>query len=207
MQKEADRGQQYLKLNQPGRVPLNQIGFHHKNRDGQGVMPMHAQLLAKGICERGTSLRRYGSVRLVEVPEAARAAWLRRIRTKVAMNPLLAQRQAISLTGPLYATLTCTHFVEAHKIIAEGHRHYRDQPEQLNLDLRHDDAEGSIIQQQGVNAIVYSDRLWYDIASLIAIMREDHLDAEIEKSEGEPRRRIENGASRRQGALRRLHTI
>ena len=101
MQKEADRGQQYLKPNQPGRVPLNQIGYHHNNRGGQGVMPFHAQEVAKGICQMGTSKRRYGSVRLVEVPEVAKAEWLAGIRTKVAMNPLLAQQQAISHTGPL----------------------------------------------------------------------------------------------------------
>ena len=136
-------------------------------------------------CQTGTSKRRYGSVRLVEVPEAAKAEWLAAIRTKGAMNPLLAQQPAISHTGPLYATLTCTHFVEAHKIIAEGHRHYRDQPEQLKLDLNHDDQEGSIIQQQGVNAIVYSEGLWNDIAAITAIMREDNLDAEIAKSETE----------------------
>ena len=128
-------------------------------------MPIHAQEVARGICLMGTSRRRYGSVRLVEVPEAAKAEWLAAIRTKVAMNPLLAQQPAISHTGPLYATLTCTHFVDAHKIIAEGHRHYRDQPDQLKLDLNHDDQEGSIIQQQGVIATVYSEGLWNDTAA------------------------------------------
>ena len=101
------------------------------------------------------------------------------------MNPLVARFQAISHTGPLYATLSCIHFVEAQKIITEGNRHYKDIPESLRLQLLENDTEGQLIQEQGVNAIVYGEKLWEDTAALLAIMREDNLDAEIAKSETE----------------------
>ena len=40
-----------------------------------------------------------------------------------------------------------------------------------------------MIQSQGVIATVYSAELWDDPAALLAIMREDNLDAEINKRE------------------------
>ena len=45
------------------------------------------------------------------------------IRIKTQDNKLLA-RWRTSAMGPHYATLKCTHFVHAHKLIAEGNRTY-----------------------------------------------------------------------------------
>ena len=73
---EADRGEQYLLPNQPGRVPLDSIGWHPQNRGGQGIMPLHVHDIAKEICDTGTSKRRYNQVRLVKVPDEAKAPWL-----------------------------------------------------------------------------------------------------------------------------------
>ena len=47
-----------------------------------------------------------------------------------------------------------------------------DQPDSLRLQLKGDDGEGEMIQAQGVNAIVYSAKLWSDKTVLHAIMRE-----------------------------------
>ena len=114
---EADRGEQYKLPIQPGRVPLQKICWHPQNRGGQGIMPLHVHDVALNIRQTGTSKRRYGEVLLVQVPEKAKKSWLEGIRRKVAMSPLLSRSQAISHTEPSYATLTCTHFVEAHKVI------------------------------------------------------------------------------------------
>ena len=49
LQREADRGEQYLCPVQPGRVPLNKISWHPLNRGGQGIMPLHAHEVAKDV--------------------------------------------------------------------------------------------------------------------------------------------------------------
>ena len=142
-------------------------------------MPFHVHDVAYDVCTEGTSKRRYGQVRLVEVPETVRNSWLSANQKKATMNPFLANFQAMSHTGPVYATLCCSHFVEAQKLIAEGGRRYRDKPDEIRLQLRDDDEEGKLIQSQGVIATVYSETLWEDSAALLAIMREDNLDATI----------------------------
>ena len=148
-------------------------------------MPFHVHDVALDICSKGTSKRRYGQVRLVEVPETVMKSWLSAIQKKARMNPFLANFQAMSHTGPLYATLNCTHFVGAQRLILEGGRRYKDQPDGLRFQLREDDSEGRLIQSQGVLASVYTAKLWDDSAALLAIMREDNLDAEIAKGETE----------------------
>ena len=182
---DADRAEKYLDPIQPGRVHIGQINYHEYNRGGQGIMPMHAQDVALGICKSGTSKRRYKSVRLVVVPEAAVKTWLSAIQKKIKRSSLLAKFQAPSHAGPLYATLNCTHFVGAQRLILEGGRRHKDQPGGQRFRLREDDLEGGLIQSQGVIATVYSAELWDDPAALLAIMREDNLDAEINKGETE----------------------
>ena len=71
---EANRGESYKSSTQPGRVSLSQISWHPSTRGGQGILPMHAHVVAKSICDQGTSIRRYISVRLVEVPEPQKEA-------------------------------------------------------------------------------------------------------------------------------------
>ena len=44
-----------------------------------------------------------------------------------------------------------------------------------------------MIQSHGVLATVFGAKLWEDSAALLAIMREDNLDAEIAKGEPELR--------------------
>ena len=148
-------------------------------------MPFHAQDVAVDICMKGTSKRRYGCVRLVEVPESSTKSWLSAIQKKIKMDPFLATFQAMSHTGPLYATLNCTHFVGAPQFILEGGRRYKDQPDGLRFQLREDDSEGRLIQSQGVLASVHIAKLWDDSAALLAIMREDNLDDDIAKRETE----------------------
>ena len=95
------------------------------------------------------------------------------------MNPLLANFQAMRHTGPLYAAIDGTHFVEAQKLILEGGRRYMDQSDGKRLQLLDSDKEGSMIQSHGVAATVYSAKLWEDSAALLAIMREDNLNYEM----------------------------
>ena len=182
---EANRGESYKSSTQPGRVPLSQISWHPSNRGGQGILPMHAHVVAKSICAQGTSIRRYNSVRLVEVPEAEKDAWLKGVERKINLNSQLSRFQAISHSGRMYATLTCSHFVEAHKLIHEGQRHYMDEKDKQRLELRDDDEEGRQIQERGVSAIVYGQDLWADTSAILSIMREDNLDAEVQKEESE----------------------
>ena len=182
---EADRAEIYLSPAQPGRMHPSEIYWRAANRGGQGIMPLHAQDVAVDICVKRTSKRRYNCVRLVEVPESAVKSWLSAIHKKIKQNPLLATFQAMRHAGPLYATLNCTHFVGAHRLILEGGRRYKGQPDGQRFRLREDDIEGGLIQSQGVLASVYSAKLWDDPAALLAIMREDNLDAEINMRETE----------------------
>ena len=182
---DADRAETHRLPNQPGRVQLHQISWYPKNRGGQGVMPMHMHDVAYSVVTHGTSKRRYDRVLLVEVPANVVETWLDNNRKKSRLNPLLANFDAMGKTGPFYAPLGCTHFVEAHKLIREGNRRYRNNPDGIVLQLKPDDVEGKIIQEQGVQAVVYSSALWHDTAALLAIMREDNLNAEVAKRETE----------------------
>ena len=66
---DADLTDQYIKGDQPGRVPLHRISWLPSNRGGHGILQRHANDIAKEISIFGTSKRRYGKVLLVEVPE------------------------------------------------------------------------------------------------------------------------------------------
>ena len=180
---DGNRASKYSVVNQPGRVPLNKMSWHSLNRGGQQILPFHAHVIAKDICKNGTSARRYVSVALVEVPEAHRESWLAANQKKATLNPLLADFAAMSHTGPLYACLKCTHFVEGHKLILEGNRKFKDLADGSRFKLIHDDEEGRLIQQHGVLATVYSAAMWSDKAAILAIMRKDNLDAEIAEGE------------------------
>ena len=182
---EADRAEQYQITNQPGRVHLNRISWHHSNRGGQGILPLHVHNVAYDICTKGTSVRRYGHVRLVEVPEDVRQTWLSDNQKKAKLNPLMASVKAMSHTGTVYAALRCTHFVEAHKVISESGRTYMDQADGLRLRLKDEDQEGKMIQEKGVLAIVYVAKMWGDSAAILALLREDNLNAETATGETE----------------------
>ena len=51
--------------------------------------------------------------------------------------------------------------------------------------MKENDVEGRRIQTNGVEAIVYTERLWWDKKDQLALMRLDNLDADIEKGETE----------------------
>ena len=99
------------------------------------------------------------------------------------MNPWLPEFQAMSHTGPVYANLNSTHFVSAQQLIKEGGRKFRDEPDGLPFKLKEDDVEGMLIQEHGVDAAVYGPELWTDLPALLALMREDNLDAEVARPE------------------------
>ena len=173
---DADRAE-YMKIaNQPGRVQLAKITWHRRNRGGQGILQLHSHEIALDVSLFGTSKRRYKAVRLVEVPESAKSEVLRDNRKKTSLNPLLSNFDAVCVNDRLYCCLSCTHFVEAHKLIAEGGRKYMDKPDGTPLVLQEDDLKGKMIQEQGVEALVYSEELWKDTPAVFAVMREDNLD-------------------------------
>ena len=51
--------------------------------------------------------------------------------------------------------------------------------------MKENDVEGRRIQTNGVEAIVYIEKLWWDKKAQLALMRLDNLDADIEKGETE----------------------
>ena len=171
---DANRAETYRHGVQPGRVPLHLITWHASNRAHQGIMPLHAHAVAENISTHGTSLRRYKEVKLVEVPDTARNAWLAANEEKVKHNTLLANFSVMSQNGTMYACLSCTHFVEAQKLILEGHRTHMDEPDGHALKLNEEDDEGNMIQSMGVQATVYTTKLWDDAAAILSIMQEDN---------------------------------
>ena len=60
-----------------------------------------------------------------------------------------------------------------------------DDKEGIRLQLRDDDEEGKIIQEVGPDSIVYGADLWLDVPALLGLMREDNLNAEIQRGETE----------------------
>ena len=172
---QADKADWYLVKKQPGRLPLDCMKWHPMNRGHSGIMPTHVHDVAHEIVTHGTSLRRYCSVKVVEVPEGDRNEWLKVIKQKTSLNTLLPTMIRFSPTGPYYANLDHTHFCAAQQLIAEGGRKLYDQEDGIRLELKEDDEEGHAIQKMGVVATVYSKELWKDRAALLAIMREGNL--------------------------------
>ena len=181
---DADRAQKHLDPIQPDRVLLEKISWCLKNRGGQGILPLHAHDVAEDICENGTSVRRTPHVKLIEMPDGMVESWLETNRKKAKMSPLLADFSAMSHTGPYYATLGGTHYVEAHKLIKEKRR-YKNQEKSPPFALQAQDQEGLMIQNSGVRAVVYMKTLWDDMPALLALMREANLDHKVGKTETE----------------------
>ena len=73
--------------------------------------------------------------------------------------------------------MTCSHFVEAQKLVGEGNRTYMNILDGKVLNIIEDDEEAQLIQKYGVTARVYSKELWEDKSALMAFMWEDNLDA------------------------------
>ena len=205
MLSEANRSEKYLIPNQPGRVFVGKIGWQVRNRGGARYTAFATHDIAKNIATIGTSKRRYGKVRLVVVPQKAMKKWLTINANKARLNPLLPEFKAMSHSGPVYATLTCTHFVSACQLILEGGRRYKDDKEGLRLTLMDDDEEGRMIQEVGVDAVVYGPELWDDRPALLGLMREDNLEAEVMRIE-RVRDNIRRSRSRR-SRLRQISSV
>ena len=158
---DADRAQEYLmwRSMQKGRIPIEQLGFHPTNRGGQKVMAPHVHNVAADIAKHGTSHRRYWTVRVVEVPETERQAWAISQQDHANRSPLLPR---VSNIEPLrYACMTCTHFVHACKLMKAGRWRYMNLDGGAELKLLAGDSEGNLIQEVGVNTLIYSSELWY----------------------------------------------
>ena len=114
------------------------------------------------------------------------SSWLDKNRKKANMNGLLPNFEAMSHTGPLYAALIRTHSLRRSPQTHCGRSSkVQGRPERSSFTAKEGDIEGKMIQSQGGDAIVYSAKLWDHTAAILAIMREDNLDAEIAKRETE----------------------
>ena len=184
MREAADRARTYILPagEQPGRVPLSKIGFHPRNRGGQGILPHHVHSIALDLCTNGTSRRRYDTVPLTVVPEKEVEAWRQEQQFKSSQHALLPKYGDAKM---LYATLRGTHFVAAHALIGHGERMYLDQPDGPCLRLQPGDVEGNIIQEEGVDAILYGEDLWYDTAAMVALTAENYANLDIARPETE----------------------
>ena len=89
-------------------------------------MQLHANDIAKDISINGTRKSRYGTVLVVEVPEKVKVCCL---PTNAKMSSLFFNFENMIRTETLYATLSCTHFVEAQKLVMEGGRRWMDEPD------------------------------------------------------------------------------
>ena len=98
---------------------------------------------------------------------------------KATLNPHLSNFANMIRTGRLYATLSSTHFVDAHKLVMEGGRRWMGEQYGTPLQLRENDIEGMLIQTIGVEAVVYRQGLWWDKKAQFALMQMGNLDAEM----------------------------
>ena len=81
--------------------------------------------------------------------------------------------------------LTKTHFTHSEKLIADGNRSQFNMGK-LPAVLKHGDAEGQMIQEYGVEAIVYSAEIWNDPVAMQWIRNEDNsFNADCRPAEGE----------------------
>ena len=84
--------------------------------------------------------------------------------------------------------LTKTHFTHSVKLISEGNRSQFNQGK-LPAVLKHGDTEGQMIQEYGVEAIVYSAENWNDPYALQWIIDEDNKDYRRRQFQSPPSRR------------------
>ena len=165
------RASEYMWESVVGRVNIREIGFHPGYEGGKGIMPRHAHNIALDVVSRGTSGRRYWPVVLIEVPEQAKAAWLLANTKKAGGDPFMAAGNNHEIMK--YASFNGSHFIEAHKLVAEGNRTYMNMVNGVPLKLLESDVEGSLIQSQGVHAVVYSEGLWYDKPAMKHLFQEE----------------------------------
>ena len=119
---------------------------------------------------------------LVVVPEKELEAWRKENQLKCRQHQLLPKFGDAKM---VYASLKRTHFVAAHALIGHGNRMYLDQQDGPCLQLHAGDVEGNIIQEEGVDAILYGEDLWYDTAAMVALMHEDYANLDIARPETE----------------------
>ena len=184
------RAEKYRKSDQPSRVPLKHVGFNPKNRGGQGLIAsfLHNPL-GPDIIKNGTSINRYAPVLLVEVPQDVLQAWRAANKHKCDTDPLM----------PMYSAemwmccITKSHFTHACKLIQDGNR-YVGNGGMLPAMLHDGDTEGRMIQEYGVQAVIYGPELWKDVAALQALIDDDGLDIQLRREKFELEAFLQVGA-------------
>ena len=97
-------------------MDVKHIGFHPGNRGTLGVGGWHMHDVAMDCATNGISLRRYNSVDICKIP-LKDLPWIREAnRLKCRQEPLMP-RFSEDIT---HVCLTCTHFVHAIKLAADG---------------------------------------------------------------------------------------
>ena len=83
-------------------------------------MHMHGQDIARDISMFGTSKKTPRQSVTDRGARERKKEWLQFNERKAKMNTMLSNFENMICTGTLYATLRCTHFVEAQKLVMEG---------------------------------------------------------------------------------------
>ena len=161
----ARRGEQYRTATFPTTVHPDDCGFYEENLGGIGIISMHTHQVAHDCMKYGSSVNPYAPVRAVQVPKECLESWRTANKRKYEEDHLLA----VPSKKMCIATLSKTHFVFAHKLVAEGNRTLFNEGKEP-IRLHEDDIQGRAIQDKGFQCILYNEKLWHDKPALLAIM-------------------------------------
>ena len=156
------------------RVPLDKIGFWPGNRDSTGINGRRVMEIAEDIVTNGTSLQRYDSVDLVEIPAGKLDLFFRFNKTQCdrgSCTPLFNPDME-------YVLLTKTHFTFAHMLIRDGGRtlyNFTMGARTRDIKLLLGDREGQRIQELGVLASIIDSELFWDDAAMWSYATQDNL--------------------------------
>ena len=153
------------------RVPLDKIGFWPGNRDSTGISGRLVMEIAEDIVTNGTSLQRYDSVDLVEIPAAKLDLFLRFNKTQCdrgSCTPLFNPDME-------YVLLTKTHFTFAHMLIRDGGRTLYNLPAMREIKLLPGDREGQSIQDPGVLALIFDGELSWEPEAMWSYASHDNM--------------------------------
>ena len=113
----VDRAEKY-RMSGNRRMEVRRMGYLPWNRGGMGMSPHHAHDVAADRMNNGTSLNRYGAVKLVRLSPK----WQAIVRSE---NPKMCEGNPLMpsyLPAMDHGLLQLTHFVHSEKLIQDGNR-------------------------------------------------------------------------------------
>ena len=173
-----ERALQY-RDNELCRKDVNELGFLEWNRGDLGISGYHIHEVAHS-CLGGVKSTRYKQVDIVRVPDNHLAAWREANARKCKSDAFMPK---FSPTMK-YACLTKTHFTHANKLEQDGNRTLFNAGK-VPIKFKATSIESRRIKEEGLVVSTYRSELWEDRPALMALMRADNDDAEIELREDE----------------------